>query len=70
MVRMSLLGRVGGLAAVLALGAEIAPALAMPIAKLAPASFVADAAPEFARVAYDAPRRPYCKLESQRHFQD
>ena len=68
MIRMSLLGRVGGLAVLLALAAGAGPALAAPIAQPGITPVIGGASAAIARVAYDAPRRPYCKLESQRHF--
>ena len=66
MVRMSILGGAAGL--ILALAAGTAPALAAPIAKPGLTPAITGHATAIERVAYDAPRRPYCKLESQRHF--
>ena len=63
MVRMSL----PVFATLLAMAGAI-PVLAAPIAQPGLAPAVGEAVPGFERAAYDAPRRPYCKLESQRHF--
>ena len=67
MVRKSLLGGLAGLAASFAV-VQATPALAAPIAQPGTAALIGEASPAIVRVAYDAPRRPYCKLESQRHF--
>ena len=68
MVRISFHGRVAGLAALLVIAAGADRALAAPIAQPGIAPSIGEASPAVISVAYDAPRRPYCKLESQRHF--
>ncbi|MBL8908054.1 MAG: BA14K family protein [Rhizobiales bacterium] len=66
MLRMSFAGRAAGFLALFALTAGTA--LAAPIAKPGLAPSIAGISDGILRVTYDAPRRPYCKLESKRYF--
>ena len=67
MVRMSLLGGAAGL--MLTLVAGTGPALALPMSP-GLATTMGQTSIAVERVAYDPPRRPYCTLESRRHFQN